>query len=158
MEELNVVDEKNKIVDTKTRLEIHKNKLPHRSVMFLVKNEENDILVTKRSHNKEFFPGYWSLVLGGHVKAGDTYESSLKREMKEEIGIIGDYNELGSFIKNIDEETEFVKLYEINVKEDDVELFKEEFEKGEFWDKKKIMKEIKRRDFLPETEQILQFL
>ena len=158
MEELNVVDEKNKIVDTKTRSEIHKNKLSHRSVMFLVKNEENDILVTKRSHDKEFFPGYWSLVLGGHVKAGDTYELSLKREMKEEIGIIGYYNELGSFKKDIDEETEFVMLYEVIVKEDEVELFKKEFEEGEFWNENKIMKEIKRKDFLPETEQILQFL
>lgn len=158
MEKIYVVNKDNYVIDQKHRKEVHDERLPHRSVMFFVKDEEGNILVTKRSDNKRYYPGFWSIVLGGHVKAGDSYEESLKKESEEEIGGIEEYKFIGSFVKDIEEETEFVRLYEVIVDPRKIELCEDEFELGEFWDIEKIKKEIEKRDFLPETEIVLQYL
>ncbi|MFO7791994.1 MAG: NUDIX domain-containing protein [Candidatus Saliniplasma sp.] len=162
MEYLDVVDEQNRVIDQRPRKEVHEKGLPHRTVMFFVRSPEGKYLVTKRSEDKEFFPGYWSVVMGGHVQASESYEASLDKEMREEIGVKGDYKELGSFVKDIPEETEHVKLYEVIVEPDDIELLDKEFKKGEFWDKDMIIEEldveVDKRKFLPETEIVLKYL
>jgi 8-oxo-dGTP diphosphatase len=50
----------------------------------LIKN--NKILVGKRPKTKKYFPGHWD-VFGGHVEGKETLEETLKREVKEELGI-----------------------------------------------------------------------
>ncbi|MFW6141170.1 MAG: NUDIX hydrolase [Candidatus Saliniplasma sp.] len=158
MEYLDVVNEENEVIDQRPRNEVHEKGLPHRTVMFLVRSEDGKILVTKRSYNKEFFPGYWSIVLGGHVQSGSSYEEALKKEMKEEIGVVGEYKKILFFVKDIPEETEYANLYETVVDPADINLIDEEFEKGEFWEKSKIMEELEKRDFLPETYHIIDHL
>ncbi len=158
MEELDVVDDDNDVIERKSRKEVHEKGLPHRSVMFFVFSEDDEILVTQRSKGKKFFPEYWSVVLGGHVSAGDSYEDSLRREAEEEIGTFGEYEEIGSFIKDIPEETEHVRIYKITVNKDEIELLEKELKKGEFWSLEKIMDELDDRDFLPETKEALNLL
>ncbi len=152
-----MVDEDNQVVDKRPRDEVHQEELPHRSVMFFVRAPNGKILVTKRSEDKEFFPGHWSIVLGGHVEAGDSYEQSLRKEMREEIGMVGEYEKVGSFVKDIAEEKEYVQLYETVVDPREIELLPDEFEEGKFWTLEKIRKELSERDFLPETEDALKF-
>ncbi len=158
MEYLDVVNEENEIIEKKTRTEVHEKRLPHRTVMFFVFDTEGNILVTKRSDTKDFFPGYWSVVMGGHVTSGDGYDETLEKEMKEEIGTLGKYTEIGEFIKDIPEEVEYVRLYKVTVSPEDITLLKDEFEKGEFWTREKIEKEREKREFLPETDVVLGFL
>jgi len=116
------------------------------------------ILVTKRSDNKDFFPGYWSIVLGGHVKSGETYEEALITEMNEEINTVGGYEKLGEFVKDIKEELEHVNLYKVKVEPDEIDLLDKEFQKGEFWTEEKIKSKINELDFLPETEGVIKYL
>ncbi|MFO7991576.1 MAG: NUDIX domain-containing protein, partial [Thermoplasmata archaeon] len=104
------------------------------------------------------FPGYWSVVMGGHVTSGDSYDETLKKEMEEEIGTLGEYTELGEFIKDIPEEVEYVKLYKVTVSPDDIELLEEEFQRGEYWTLDKIKKEKGKRKFLPETDIVLKYI
>ncbi len=158
MEYLDVVNEKNEVIDKKPRKVVHEKGLPHRTVMFFVRSHDGKILVTKRSENKEFFPGYWSIVLGGHVASGDTYEETVSKEMKEEINTLGEFKKLGEFVKDIDEETEYVNLYEVHVNKDEIKLLDKEFEKGEFWSKEKIMEELDKRNFLPETYKVIDYI
>ncbi len=158
MEYLDVVNEENEVIDKKPRKEVHEKCLPHRTVMFFVKSKDDKILVTKRSEDKEFFPGYWSIVLGGHVVSGDTYEETISKEMKEEINTIGEFTKLGEFVKDIEEETEYVNLYQVHVNKDDIKLLDKEFEEGEFWSKKKIMEELDKRNFLPETYKVIDYI
>ena len=158
MEYLDVVNEKNEVIDKKPRKVVHEKGLPHRTVMFFVRSHDDKILVTKRSENKEFFPGYWSIVLGGHVASGDTYEETVSKEMKEEINTLGEFKKLGEFVKDIDEETEYVNLYEVHVNKDEIKLLDKEFEKGEFWSKEKIMEELDKRNFLPETYKVIDYI
>lgn len=158
MEYLDIVNEENQVVGKESREVVHSKRLPHRTVMFFVFDQDDNILVTKRSDTKDFFPGYWSVVMGGHVTSGDGYDETLEKEMEEEIGIIGEYEEIGEFIKDIPEEVEHVKLYKVTVSPEDITLLKDEFEKGEFWEMEKIEKEREKRKFLPETDVVLGFL
>ncbi|MGM0510497.1 MAG: NUDIX hydrolase [Thermoplasmatota archaeon] len=158
MEYLDVVNEDNEIIDRSPREIVHSKNLPHRTVMFFVLDKQGRILVTKRTENKDFFPGYWSIVLGGHVKSGESYEDALLVEMEEEVGVIGKYKEIDEFIKDIEEETEHVKVYSVSIATKKIKLCKKEIEIGEFWTKEKIKIEINQRDFLPETYQLVGYL
>jgi 8-oxo-dGTP diphosphatase len=42
------------------------------------------ILISKRSMNKKFFPGFWE-VIGGNLEFGEDFEDSVIREVSEEI-------------------------------------------------------------------------
>ena len=42
------------------------------------------ILVSKRSMNKKYFPGFWE-VLGGNLEFGEDFKDCVIREVKEEI-------------------------------------------------------------------------
>lgn len=50
---------------------------------------DNKVLICKRSNNREFYPGLWECG-GGHVKKGETFQEALKRQLKEELGILVD--------------------------------------------------------------------
>ncbi len=51
----------------------------------LIVDERKRIYVQRRTLNRKLFPGCWDIV-GGHVEAGETLESALKREVLEETG------------------------------------------------------------------------
>ncbi len=159
VEYLDIVDEEDNVVGRCTRDEAHSSGKRHRTVMFFVLSPNENIMVTKRTKNKDFFPGYRSVVMGGHVGAGDSYEEALKREVEEEIGTFGEYQEIGRFTKDIPEETENVKLYTVKVEPEKIRLAKDEFEGGVFMSLEDILKEVERcHDFLPETQQVLEIL
>lgn len=52
---------------------------------FIVK--DNFILLGKRSSRREFYPDVWD-VFGGHRKSSETIEDALRRELREELGIV----------------------------------------------------------------------
>ncbi len=154
---IDIVDENDEIIEQCSRKEAHSRGLRHRSVMFFVLSPDGRIMVTERSKNKDFFPGYRSVVMGGHVKAGDSYDEALKREVKEEIGTFGDYKEIGRFTKDIPEETENVRLYTVTVDPDKIRLAEDEFADGEFMSLDQVLKEVEScDDFLPETPQVIR--
>ncbi|MFW6083388.1 MAG: NUDIX hydrolase [Thermoplasmatota archaeon] len=158
MEYLDVLNDKNEVIDKKLQNIVHDERLRHRTMMFFVFSSDDKILVTKRSDDKDFFPGYWSIVLGGHVKSGESYEEALISEMKEEINTVGEFEKLGEFVKDIPEEIEHVSLYKVKVEPDAIDLLDKEFQKGEFWNKKKIKREISELDFLPETKMVIKYI
>ena len=46
----------------------------------------NEILLAKRSADREFYPGVWDVV-GGHCEGNETPTAALIRELEEEIGV-----------------------------------------------------------------------
>ncbi len=157
-EELDIVNEEDEVIDVKRRKKAHDEGLRHRSVMFFVFNREGKLLMTRRSENKRFYPGRWSIVLGGHVTSGLSYEEALEKEMGEEIGIVPEYEEVGSFSKDIEEEKENVRLFKAEVDPEKVKLSTKEFERARYIESSNIEKELEEKEFVPETEDVLRFL
>src|SRR4030067_2112049 len=85
---LEVVTRKGEIISVVPRSEIHGNpSLIHRVVHVLIFNSKGNLLLQKRSMDKDVAPGKWDTSVGGHINAGEAITEALSREMKEELGI-----------------------------------------------------------------------
>lgn len=58
----------------------------HISVLGVIRRTDGKYLITKRSPNKAWAPGWWE-VPGGAVQAGETSKEAVKREIFEETGL-----------------------------------------------------------------------
>jgi isopentenyl-diphosphate delta-isomerase type 1 len=90
MELFDIVDEDDNVVGMATRAECHGNpELIHRVVHVLVVSSKGDLLLQKRSPNKDIQPGKWDTSVGGHLDPGESYHEAALREMSEELGLTG---------------------------------------------------------------------
>ncbi len=70
-----------------TREECHTKGLWHRAVYAFIIDDNENILLQKRSANKKLWPNMWDVTVGGHVDSGEFGRQALIRETKEELGI-----------------------------------------------------------------------
>ncbi len=85
---LEIVDRQGNTVGTALRSHIHGNpSLIHKVVHVLVFNGDGELLLQKRSMNKDVAPGKWDTSVGGHVPNGEDLTTAAIREMEEELGI-----------------------------------------------------------------------
>lgn len=82
-----VVDQHDRVIEQRTRSEVHRRHLLHRSVHVLVYNARGEIFLQKRSMHKDCNPGVWDASVSGHVDAGETYDECALREAREELGL-----------------------------------------------------------------------
>ena len=91
MELLDIVDEKgNPTGETVPREVAHREGIRHRTAhvwIFRRRGGVVQILLQKRSDNKDSDPGCYDISSAGHVQAGDEFLPSAIRELKEELGI-----------------------------------------------------------------------
>lgn len=162
-ERLEIVDYRGNVIGSAPRSEIHGNpSLMHRVVHVLVINGNGDILLQKRSRNKDVAPGMWDTSVGGHVGIGEDLLSSSKREMQEELGITGYEPEyLYSYIHSNAYETEMVSTYRC-VCEQGFSFNEEEIDDLRFWSHADIEKAIGMRilsdNFEHEFRAYMRFL
>ncbi len=104
MEYLDIVDENGQPTgETVSRDEAHRNGILHRTAHVGVVRKTgrgHDILLQKRSEEKESFPGMYDTSSAGHIPAGEEPRASALRELYEELGIAAAPEELhyaGSF-------------------------------------------------------------
>jgi isopentenyl-diphosphate delta-isomerase type 1 len=87
-EQLEIVDGAGRVIGRALRSECHGNPdLIHRTAHVLVFNAKGELLLQKRSEDKDIQPGKWDTSVGGHLDVGETYEEAARREMAEELGI-----------------------------------------------------------------------
>ncbi|HEU5157680.1 MAG TPA: NUDIX domain-containing protein [Streptosporangiaceae bacterium] len=74
-------------IDASTRQEAWANGAYHRLTQIVLRDEEGNLLLQKRSARKSLYPGRWTNAASGHVDEGETYEIAAARELTEEIGV-----------------------------------------------------------------------
>lgn len=89
----------NKTGEVKERSEVHRDGDLHgTSHVWLVRYQKEgrlaEVLLQKRSANKDSFPGCYDISSAGHIPAGADFEESALRELKEELGITAKAGEL----------------------------------------------------------------
>ncbi|MCF7762998.1 MAG: NUDIX domain-containing protein [Verrucomicrobia bacterium] len=82
-----VVNERDEVIDTLPRAEVHARGLLHRAVHVLAFNQAGQLFLQKRSMLKDCFPGVWDSSASGHLAPGETYDTCAVRELREELGI-----------------------------------------------------------------------
>ncbi|MEI6533252.1 MAG: NUDIX domain-containing protein [Candidatus Roizmanbacteria bacterium] len=88
-EMFDVLDENGKPTgQIKSRTDVHHDGNWHKSIFICIINSKNEILIQKRSKNKDFNPNMWDISVAGHVSTGDTSIESAIRELHEELGIV----------------------------------------------------------------------
>ena len=100
-----------------------------------------DLLLQKRSANKDSHPGCYDISSAGHVAAGDDYLPSAVRELSEELGVLAEPEELEflgfheEYRENIfygkpfrNREISAVYVYRKSVKAEELSLQREEVE------------------------------
>ncbi|MBT8209888.1 MAG: NUDIX domain-containing protein [Eudoraea sp.] len=70
-----------------TKREAHKSGLFHPTVQIWFFTQDGRILLQQRGENKETFPLLWDVSVAGHISAGEEILDAALREIKEEIGL-----------------------------------------------------------------------
>jgi isopentenyldiphosphate isomerase len=91
---VDVVDDADRVIGQATRRDIRRYNLRHRSVYVLVFNTRGELFVHERTPNKDVYPGYRDVAVGGVLRAGEDYATAAVRECGEELGIEGIVPEL----------------------------------------------------------------
>ena len=112
IEFFDIVNENDEVIG-KIKENEQKNIRPNqlRFINILIFNNENKILVPKRSFNRKIFPNCYDFSVGGHVNSGENYEQAAYRELEEELGI---KNVELNKIAYISESNTFQTVYTLN--------------------------------------------
>jgi len=84
---IDIVDKKDRVIAKATKEEKFQKELISRNVVAFIKNNENELIIVKRSSRKRSWPNRLDLATCGNVNIGETYRQAIKREIKEELGI-----------------------------------------------------------------------
>ena len=145
-EMFDVVDERDRVLRQATRHEVHKNGWRHRAVHIFVFNRAGtDLFLQKRSRWKDVQPSRWDSSAAGHLNAGDDYEETASREVREELGVDPESVELLAKIEaNAMTGWEFVHLFQAR-HEGPFRLPPAEIETGAFFPVEVVREWIERR-------------
>ena len=84
-----LVDEDDRVIGRAPRSEVRRRNLLHRGVGVLCRNSAGDVYVHRRTDSKDVFPGMYDAFAGGMVASGESYEEAARRELAEELGVVG---------------------------------------------------------------------
>lgn len=92
------VNEKDEVLGKISRNVAHSKGILHRAGMVFIMNSNGKVLINKRSSEHEIHPFCYDSSVSFHVKYGESYEGSAKRETEEEIKIKAPLKFIGKFI------------------------------------------------------------
>lgn len=129
-----MVDEAGNVIGKATRGECHSgSKLLHPVVHLHVFDAEGRLFLQHRPVWKDIQPDKWDTAVGGHVDFGENVEVALRREAREELGLI-EFTPLHvkSYVYESDRERELVNTFKAVVNQEDVHPT-DELDGGRWW-------------------------
>lgn len=112
----------NKIGKTKLRNEVHKDGDWHKAVHIWIINNKGDILLQRRCATKDSNPNMLDISSAGHLTAGDDSLTGAIRELKEELNLDVNKEEL-QFIKTLKRSSKYISTF-INNEFDDLYILR----------------------------------
>lgn len=88
-EEVTIVNDNDEIIGYKPRSEVNDKKDIYRNSALWLTNFKGQVLLAQRKKTKDKDPGVWGPAVAGTVEKGESYEESIYKEAKEEIGLEG---------------------------------------------------------------------
>lgn len=75
------------IGEVKSREVVHQKGLLHRHIHVWLINSRNEVLLQKRAANKKTYPNMWAMSAESHVSTGKTLDETVIKEVREELEI-----------------------------------------------------------------------
>ncbi len=128
-----LLNEQGEVIGKASREECHNgSRLLHPVVHLHLFNSRGELYLQRRPLWKDIQPGKWDTAVGGHVDYGETIEEALRREVREEIGIVDFVPEMiCHYLYDSDREREMVYVYRATY--DGEVRPSEETDGGRFW-------------------------
>lgn len=102
------------------------------AIIYIKTKNEYKVLLTKRSLNSSFLPGYYEIP-GGHIETGEEVSNGLQREIREELNMnikIGEFFDSFTYQNKGKEVIEYIylatpmsPLNDIKIQEDEVDSY-----------------------------------
>jgi 8-oxo-dGTP pyrophosphatase MutT (NUDIX family) len=86
---VDVIDEQDRVLAQCTRREMRRDNLLHRVIAVMVLDGSGRIYLHRRTATKDLFPNLYDVFTAGVVGAGEGYLEAARRELEEELGIVG---------------------------------------------------------------------
>ncbi len=148
-----VVDEDGQVVGKATRGECHGGSmLLHPVVHLHLFNSRGELYLQKRPEWKDIKPGKWDTAVGGHVDYGEEVTDALRREVREELGVVDFMPEkLIQYLFESSRERELVNVFRTTY--DGAVTPSDETDGGRFWSIAEIREALGKGVFTPNFEQ-----
>lgn len=134
-------------------------KVLHPVVHLHVFNNKGELYLQHRADWKKVQPGKWDTATGGHIDFGETVETSLEREVYEEIGLeksIYSPTLIKKYVYESEIERELVYVFKTILDDDHLTCLSPsptETQGGRFWSMDEIRENIGKEVFTPMFEQ-----
>lgn len=154
-----VVDEEGNVIGKIARGQAHDGtKILHPVVHLHVFNSDGDLYLQHRPAWKDIQPDKWDTATGGHVDYGEEIPDALRREVREELGIVDFTPEfITKYVFEGLRERELVYVYR-TVYDGLVSPSESELAGGRFWSRQEILDNIGQGVFTPNFEDEYQRL
>jgi len=84
---LDIADEDNHVIRQEKRQVVHRSGWWHRGVHVFLFTPERRLLVQRRSHAQDTYPGALDCSVSEHLKVGESYQGGAIRGLREELGV-----------------------------------------------------------------------
>jgi 8-oxo-dGTP pyrophosphatase MutT (NUDIX family) len=89
------VDDTGAVLRVVTRAQMRAERLRHRCTYIGVVDQRGRLLVHQRAADKDVYASYWDVAAGGVCGAGEPWDVSARRELREELGVDAPLEDLG---------------------------------------------------------------
>jgi isopentenyldiphosphate isomerase len=119
---ITIINTDDEIIGYKARDTVNKEDIYRVSALWIT-NSQGEILLAKRHHTKSHHPNMWGPAVAGTIDEGETYESNIIKEAKEEIGLRDIKPMFGPKIEITGEYHHFTQWFTLKV-DQDIDSFK----------------------------------